>query len=172
MMTTQKKSPLQFTGRYGEKIRDLHEIELSRQAEFMLMTGIGVDKEGQERLVIFEVSRATKKKDGKYCISSNGRLPISYNTVLLSCEYKEDLLDGKEYVYGNGGLIVNTWHQGKKISPNPVRDDQATKAKHVRKLFSDESVLAAIRTGDPKKVKSAMTRASIKSTSKKVKEKE
>ena len=171
-MTTRKESPLLFTGRYGEKIRDLHEIKSSRQSEFVLMTGIGVDKEGQDRLVLFEVSRATKKKNGNYLISSNGQLPITYTTVLLSCKYRDDLLDGKEYVYGNGGLIVNTWHQGKKINPNPIRNDQASKAKHVRKLLSDESVLEAIRTGDPLKVKSAMTKASIRSTARKAKEME
>ena len=154
---TETKDQLQFTGRYGEKIKNVREIP-SDSRDYMLITGTGVDINGQERLVMFEISRTTKKKNGKYHISSADKLPVTCNNLILMCEYKDDLLDGKEYVYNNGKLVVNTWKKGKQFDPDTTRNEQAAKAKEARRVCLNETVMAAIETGDPLNVRIAVTR--------------
>ena len=106
--------------------------------------------------------------------------PGCYPLIIERCDYQNDLPHGNDVFYNASGEITKiicflrgrelkgedsqgeTWLNHVQLVGEKERTERknaAEKSLNLRKLFSNASVLKAIKTGDVVKVKSAMTRA-------------
>ncbi len=181
-MATKKEEP-KYIGRYGEVLEDVQEVT-DKEVIRRLMAykddkdpikrffeGTGLDAWGRKRKVMFSVDKRTNKKQGRYVIFDTEigkeKTPIALiksSEHVEICNYVNDLLHG-ETLFGRPSLLgpekLIHFHRGKKLSETEYeeRGAKSEKARDIRKLLSDASVVEAIKTGDPVKVKSAITRA-------------
>ena len=168
-----------------------------KKADHVLITGIGKDMKGRKANVRFTVLKESHIKDGMYEITRE--LPPSESGLSFTSDYREDLrylngrLHGKEQVWVCAGpmashtLKTTYWQRGKECPRLPatwrflgmrgsetayIKEKQAKSAHDIRKLLEDASVVKAIKTGDPVKVRNAATRVAMKATMKRVREEE
>ena len=172
----EKEEKPKYIGRYGEVLEITKECRASWLGDtHKYVEGKGIDKDGNPATVVFTVSLKTGKIDGKYGIERetskecDGEDASIYEFYCESSYFKDGVLHGEEegcYQGVHRGVVVRspwkevfnrTWVRGRSIEGK--KEDIVRAAKTTRQLLSDSSVLAAIRTGDPLKVKSAMTRA-------------
>ncbi len=183
-MATKKEEP-KYIGRYGEVLEDVKEIERPKNSsKLMRLTGWGIDVKGIRRQVEFDVSRKTGKKCGFYYIlrpkeEQNEDYHLLGIGCIEVCQYLNDLLHGDDTYYDMHGkertirFLRGRRLEGERLSSvctdirstsigeaeGEKRKNAARKSHDIRKLFSNTSVLEAIKTGNVLKVKSAMTRA-------------
>ncbi len=168
----------QYIGRYGEVIKDAKEytelpfelIKLPREEKFkpkkdvlyIFGTGKGMN-EGKKYGVLFEVSAKTKKKNGLYKTLSIFDTDLYGNPKWGTSEeyqFKDDVLHGKERRFVPDNYRVEDfylWRNGEKQDIS-IRNFAAKKAHTLRKLLEEKTLVDAIKTGDPLKVKSALTK--------------
>ena len=166
---------IQYIGRYGEVLKNIQETKESletKNPQVVTLEGIGVDEMGKERVVRFDVSRKTGKKNGAYFIlrplEADENLGGLWGSRFFPhwievCRYANDLLHGEDSFYNEAGLLWKRsyFHRGRESVANIEKAYQAEERHHLRQLFSKGSVQKAIKTGNPVKIKSAMTRALI-----------
>lgn len=168
-----------------------------KKADHILIAGIGKDMKGRKANVRFTVLKESHIKDGMYEITRE--LPPSESGLSFTSDYREDLrylngrLHGKEKVWVCAGPLASRtlkttyWQRGKECPRLPfkplffgrrgsetayIRDKQSEAAHDIRKLLEDASVVKAIKTGDPVKVRNAATRVAMKAAMKRVRKEE
>ena len=154
------------------------------KANHILITGMGRDAKGRKAKVRFTVLKKNHIKDGMYEIRrkiSPGEFGPSFDKGSLYIEdsrYLNGRLHGEEEIWVRGtASVLNQmvlkriyWRQSKKRDSDyltesryeEIRDGQAEYARGIRKLLEDASVVKAVKTGDPVKVRNATARAAMK----------
>ena len=182
---TEKK----YIGRYGEVLKNIKEYSVRAGDTHQFVHGEGIDKDGNPVGVGFYVSLKTGKIDGEYNVSRetskehDGEDASTYECYWERSYFKDGIMHGKEsggYCSVRRGVVVRspkkvvfnrTWVRGRSIEGK--KEDIVSAAKIVRRLLSNASVVEAIKTGDPLKVKSAATRYFTETPKRrKIKEKE
>ena len=199
-----EKKEQEYIGRYGEILENVREIKDSyffsdencifpRKNNMLILEGIGLNKKGEKRKVIFQVSTKSHTKEGPYEIlytpqeeqllapiypGSEGNLPKAEEI----CYYVNDRLHGEDrfyhpWVYSMGyrGMEPDYslfFYRGRQMGSAEgwEREEMAKKALAIRRLLSDPSIVEAIKTANPLEVKNTATRIAMTKTQKKEKE--
>ncbi|MBR6232163.1 MAG: hypothetical protein IKQ99_03595 [Alphaproteobacteria bacterium] len=192
-----KKEEPKYIGRYGEVLEDVEEIESPIDpSEPIRLRGWGVDEKGVKREVVFQVSRKTGKKHGYYLIllskEEKKKMPYACEPV-ESCWYISDKLNGEDRIclqqptpLTHGSYKRTYFLRGRQLEGREIehyqydctedilgriekeeREEGSVKAHDIRKFLEDSSIIEAIKTGDPVKVRNAAARVAIKNAKKK-----
>ena len=105
---TEKNEP-QYIGRYGEVLENVHEMEHSleeKNPKTRTLGAIGLDERGVKRRIMFDISRKTGKKCGRYYIyhPKEEQKGTRFNSCLIEqCFFLNDLLHRDDIFYNERG---------------------------------------------------------------------
>lgn len=183
-------------GEVLEDVQETKESLKKRDPKTRTLEAIGLDDKGNKRRVVFQVSRKTNRKYGSYLIlmseEEKKKWPYACEPV-ERCQYINDRLDGEDCIclrqphpLSHGSYKRTYFLRGRQLEGKEIehynencteeifgrvekkkREQKTKKARDIRKFLEDASIVEAIKTGDPVKVRNVAARVAMRSAKKK-----